>query len=104
MSAAREPERVTPRMVEACVVLAQSAVPESGVSPSGFAMLFWGRDKHWGRGSNNYGLQPDASGWHGGKMLNRLRRAGLVHFNHGYGYYTATLTAKGRALAQEAKQ
>ena len=35
-------------------------------------------------------------------LLNRLRAAGLAHFRHEYGYYTATISQRGRDfLAQQ---
>ena len=90
-------ERITPRMIEACRVLAEA--PKDGWTPAAFATRLWGRDKAWARGQGPWGLGPDASGRHGGRMLNRLRLAGLATFRHEYGYYTATLTAEGEALA-----
>ena len=89
-------ERITPRMIEACRVLAEA--PKDGWTPAAFATRLWGRDKAWARGQGPWGLGPDASGRHGGRMLNRLRLAGLATFRHEYGYYTATLTAEGEAL------
>ena len=32
-------------------------------------------------------------------LLNRLRAAGLAHFRHEYGYYTATISQRGRDTA-----
>lgn len=92
-------EKVTPRIIEAARVLLQA--PKEGWTPSAFATRFWGRDKEWGRGNGPWGLGPDASGRHGGRMLNRLRDLGLVTFRHEYGYYTATLTDAGRAMAEK---
>lgn len=88
--------KVTPRMIEALQVL--SRAPRDGWTPAAFATQLWGRDKHWSRGNGPWGLGPDASGRHGGRMLNRLRAAGLAHFRHEYGYYTATISQKGRHL------
>lgn len=93
--------KITPRMIEACRVLAKA--PKGGISPSGFAVEFWGRDKNWRRGNGPWGLGPDASGRHGGLMLHRLRDAGLATFNygHGYRYYTAELSERGRQLIEQ---
>lgn len=88
--------KVTPRMIEALRVL--SGAPHEGWAPAAFATHLWGRDKHWSRGNGPWGLGPDASGRHGGRMLNRLRAAGLAHFRHEYGYYTATISQRGRDL------
>ena len=89
---------ITPRMAEACRVLADA--PKKGWTPAAFATRFWGRDKEWARGNGPWGLGPDASGRHGGRMLNRLRDAGLATFRHEHGYYTATLTDKGHRVAE----
>ncbi len=91
--------KVTPRMLEAARVLADA--PREGWTPSRFATALWGRDKNWGRGNGPWGLGPDASGRHGGRMLNRLRAAGLAEFRHDYGYYTATLSQKGRDILSD---
>ena len=88
--------KVTPRMLEALRVL--SGAPRDGWTPAAFATQLWGRDKRWARGNGPWGLGPDASGRHGGRMLNRLRAAGLAHFCHEHGYYTATVSQKGRDL------
>ena len=90
---------ITQRMVDACRCLADA--PKDGWTPSAFATRFWGRDKSWGRGNGPWGLGPDASGRHGGRMLNRLHDAGLAEFRHEHGYYTATLTDAGRWVAEQ---
>lgn len=92
-------EKITPRMIEACVALA--GAPKDGWTPSAFATALWGRDKNWARGNGPWGLGPDASGRHGGRMLTRLHRAGLAEIDHRDGYYTAVLTQLGQRLAAE---
>lgn len=94
-------EKITPRMVEACSTLAGADAP---LGPSEFARLFWGADKTWQRGNGPWGLGPDASGRHGGRMLTRLHRAGLVRLHDHGGAYTATLTSAGRALLHNGRK
>lgn len=95
-------EKITPRMIEAAECLLDA--PADGWTPGAFAMKFWGRDKNWARGNGPWGLGPDASGRHGGRMLTRLHRAGLAQLRHEYGYYTATATDKARRLVEAAKR
>lgn len=94
--------KVTARMVAACQTMLDA--PRDGWTPSAFATRFWGRDKNWVRSNGPWGLGPDASGRHGGRMLNRLREAGLVAFRHEYGYYTAALTDAGREAARRGSE
>lgn len=102
MSAERLAEikaRVTPRMMEALAVLATA--PKDGWTPSAFAARLW-PGKVWGRSNGPWGLGPDASGRHGGRMLTRLSDAGLarLHYpqNGDDGYYLASITKRGREL------
>lgn len=92
---------ITPRMVEACAALA--GAPEGGWTPAAFAIHFWGYEKKWARGNGTYGLGPDASGRHGGRMLTRLHDAGLARilWHDSYLYYTAVLSPAGRSLVME---
>ena len=89
---------VTPRMVEALTCLLEA--PSEGWTPAAFATAFW-PDKEWGRSNGPWGLGPDASGRHGGKMLSRLQSLGLVHFDHRHGYYLANLSKAGLKIAQK---
>lgn len=87
---------LTGRQIDALVVLRDASGP---MSPAGFAVRFW-PDKEFARGNGPWGLGPDASGRHGGKMLTRLRRMGLIRTHDHYGYYTAEINLAGReALA-----
>ena len=90
---------VTPRMMEALAVLATA--PKDGWTPSAFAARLW-PGKAWGRSNGPWGLGPDASGRHGGRMLTRLSDAGLarLHYpkNGDDGYYLASITKRGREL------
>lgn len=91
----------TQRQKDAVLALKQAVETRSGpVTPSGFAMFFW-PGKEFARGNGPWGLGPDASGRHGGRMLTKLYRLGLARLiDQGGGiYYTAELTDKGKALA-----
>lgn len=90
----------TQRQKDAVVAL-HDAVADCGgpVTPSAFAMFFW-PGKKFARGNGPWGLGPDASGRHGGRMLNRLYRMGLAKLTEEGGglYYTASLTHEGMKL------
>lgn len=94
------PEQYTQRQKDAVIAL-HDAVADHGrpVTPSAFAMFFW-PGKTFARGNGPWGLGPDASGRHGGRMLTKLYRLGLAKLDsHGGGlYYTASLTHEGMKL------
>lgn len=91
---------LTKRQREALIVLAEHD-SDTGLSPAQFAMYFW-PGKVFARGNGPWGLGPDASGRHGGKMLTRLERMGMVNTRDRDGYYTARINNRGRrAIADE---
>jgi hypothetical protein len=97
-------ETYTQRQKDAVVALREAckcdrATRYGGVSPARFALFFW-PGKTFARTNGPWGLGPDASGRHAGKMLTRLEGLGLVNFRHyDGGYYLASLTVDGENLA-----
>lgn len=85
---------VTKRQREALELLEKAGRP---LTPSLFAYLFW-PDTKWARGYGPWGLGPDSSGRTGGRMLNGLKRLGLVRFHYDRERlaYTAAITSAGR--------
>lgn len=88
----------TQRQKDAVVALAAAVRDHGrGVTPSAFAMYFW-PGKKFARGNGPWGLGPDASGRHGGRMLMKLRHLGLAQIESHDVYWTARLTHEGRKL------
>lgn len=91
-------EKLTQRQRDALIALG-----DREMSPAEFARVFW-PGKEFARGNGPWGLGPDASGRHGGRMLTALKRLGLVrHIDHD-GYYTARLTEAGLNLLDKIRQ
>lgn len=86
--------KLTQRQVDALKVLLDNDDPQ-GMTPAAFAQKFW-PGKVFARGNGPWGLGPDASGRHGGKMLTRLDRMGLVKVSDHTFYYTARISEAGR--------
>lgn len=97
------PKNYTRRQLDAVRVLADA--PFGGWTPSAFAQHFW-PGKVFARGNGPWGLGPDASGRHGGRMLTILKKLDLVEFVWGPGdlYYTARLSHAGRVLLVQLKR
>lgn len=89
-------DHLTARKLEALKALASLAYEPS---PSEFAQVFW-PEKHWQRINGPYGLGPDSSGLHGGRMLESLRRMDLVDHTDHKGYYTYRVSRQGWKLLE----
>lgn len=85
-------KQLTSRQVDALRVLRDIG---TDVTPAGFALRFW-PGKTFARGNGPWGLGPDASGRHGGKMLTRLHGLGLIRTIDHQMYYTAEINQAGR--------
>lgn len=92
----------TQRQKDAVVALNEAVLKSGGrgVTPSRFAVFFW-PGKTFGRGNGPWGLGPDSSGLHGGKMLTRLHKLGLAMIEDHDGYWTARVTPRGFDLLKE---
>ena len=92
---------LTERQLDALRVLHEKDRLE-GFTPSAFATHFW-PGKMFARSNGPWGLGPDASGRHGGRMLTRLASMGLVTLTHHDCYYTARISAAGRDALRRAE-
>lgn len=84
--------RLTARQKDALDVLSQC---DGWLTPAAFAAKFW-PEKQWARVNGPWGLGPDASGCHGGRMLSRLSRLGLVDIREYGAGYEARISRAGR--------
>lgn len=89
----------TQRQLDAVIALREACKKDGRpVTPARFALFFW-PGKTFARSNGPWGLGPDASGRHGGRMLTRLYRMGLVRLDDHDGYYTASLSDAGIRVA-----
>lgn len=97
--------KYTDRQIDAVRALNEAVAKSGGkgVTPSRFAVFFW-PGKTFARGNGPWGLGPDSSGLHGGKMLTRLHKLGLAMIEDHDGYWTARLTGKGLDLLNGAEE
>lgn len=90
---------LTRRQCDAVIALRKACEKDGRpVTPARFALFFW-PGKTFARSNGPWGLGPDASGRHAGKMLTCLYRLGLVRMHYYEGYYTAELSQKGLDIA-----
>lgn len=96
--------RYTQRQKDAVLALSLAVYSYgSSVTPSYFAQFFW-PGKKFARGNGPWGLGPDASGRHGGRMLRMMHAKGLVLIEDHEVYWTARLSYEGRQLLDAVRE